>query len=61
MARILADTNEGISTREVFDYCNKYASTYNKKIKHTSASLAKEVLNNAQSLRENLACFELEQ
>ncbi|HHV6942849.1 TPA: hypothetical protein ACUMY7_001502, partial [Haemophilus influenzae] len=60
-ARILADTNEGLSGSEICKFCNQYAVKYAKTIKHTKLPFAKGVSNKAQSLRENLACFEPEQ
>lgn len=60
-ARILADTNEGLSGSEICKFCNQYAVKYAKTIKHTKLPFAKGVSNKAQVLRENLACFEPEQ
>lgn len=60
-ARILADTNEGLSGSEICKFCNQYAVKYVKTIKHTKLPFAKGVSNKAQVLRENLACFEPEQ
>ncbi|RDE81184.1 hypothetical protein [Haemophilus parahaemolyticus] len=60
-ARILADTNEGLSGSEICKFCNQYAVKYAKTIKHTKLPFAKGVSNKAQVLRENLACFEPDQ
>ena len=60
-ARILADTNEGLSGSEICKFCNQYVVKYAKTIKHTKLPFAKGVSNKAQVLRENLACFEPEQ
>lgn len=60
-ARILADTNEGLSGSEICKFCTQYAVEYAKTIKHTKLPFAKGVSNKAQVLRENLACFEPEQ
>ena len=60
-ARILADTNEGLSGSEICKFCNQYAVKYVKTIKHTKLPFAKGVSNKAQVLRENLACFEPDQ
>ena len=60
-ARILADTNEGLSGSEICKFCNQYAVKYAKTIKHTKLPFAKGVSNKAQVLRENLACFAPEQ
>ena len=60
-ARILADTNEGLSGSEIYKFCNQYAVKYAKTIKHTKLPFAKGVSNKAQVLRENLACFEPDQ
>lgn len=60
-ARILADTNEGLSGSEICKFCNQYAVKYAKTIKHAKLPFAKGVSNKAQVLRENLACFEPDQ
>ena len=60
-ARILVDTNEGLSGSEICKFCNQYAVKYAKTIKHTKLPFAKGVSNKAQVLRENLACFEPDQ
>lgn len=41
-ARILADTNEGLSGSEICKFCNQYAVKYAKTIKHTKLPLQKE-------------------
>ncbi|HHF5091248.1 TPA: hypothetical protein ACPO6A_000274 [Haemophilus influenzae] len=62
-ARILADTNEGLSGSEICKFCTQYAVEYEKSIPYTRQPFKQGTsnINKAQALEANLTCFEPEQ
>ena len=62
-ARILADTNKGLSGSEICKFCTQYAVEYEKSIPYARQPFKQGTsnINKAQALEANLTCFEPEQ